>query len=544
MPIGFQTKVSAPATPLAGNGAAVAFNPAGTYVAIVYGSSPFVSVYPWDNSTGFGTKVADPGTLPAGASNGVAWSPDGNYIAVAHGTSPFLSVYAWTGSGFGSKVSNPGTLPAGTGSDVSWSPDGNYIAVAVTSTPFVAVYPWSGGAFGTKIADLGTPAGGNGVAWSPDNAYIALFGTVSPYANVYNWSGAFGAKVTDPVSPVSNAFRGAWTPDGGAIAYTSSTSPYVCAYPWSGGAFGTKYSDPGTSIASASNGLAFTPDGNYIAIINNNNSPYIFVFPWSNVTGFGPKVANPASLPPTGRGRVAFGKISPYSLVCSNFTTSPYVSGYIAAPPSNSVAPAVTGTAQVGQTLTTTNGTWTNSPTSYAYLWKHGDDSAAAATATNSTYIPAAGDVGFGMKCVVTATNIGGNGAATSNTTSSVLPAVPTNSVAPSCTPSSGTTADTFTFAPGTWTGSPTSYETSVSVDGGAYTVIDTSAGGTPAKTGTQLGGPGTIATRVRAQNAGGWSGYVAGTTLTVTSPAGVPVSGTPGLRSSLSGMQSKLSGL
>lgn len=94
----------------------------------------------------------------------------------------------------------------------------------------------------------------------------------------------------------------------------------------------------------------------------------------------------------------------------------------------------------------------------------------------------------------------------------------PSNTVAPSCTPVSGTTADTFTFSPGTWTGSPTSYETSVSVDGGAYSVIDTSAGGTPEKTGAQLGGPGTIATRVRAQNAGGWSDYTAGTTLTVTS--------------------------
>lgn len=124
-------------------------------------------------------------------------------------------------------------------------------------------------------------------------------------------------------------------------------------------------------------------------------------------------------------------------------------------------------------------------------------------------------------------------------------PPVPTNSVAPSCAPSSGTVADTFTFAPGSWTGSPTSYETSVSVDGGAYSVIDTSAGGNPSKTGTQLGGPGTIATRVRAQNAGGWSGYVAGTTLTVTSASGgVTPSGNHGLRSSLSGLQSKLSGL
>lgn len=93
------------------------------------------------------------------------------------------------------------------------------------------------------------------------------------------------------------------------------------------------------------------------------------------------------------------------------------------APPVNTVAPAVTGTAQVGQTLTTTNGTWTNTPTSYSYLWKHGDDSATAGAATNSTYVPVAGDIGYTMKCVVTATNADGSAAASSNTTSTVASA-------------------------------------------------------------------------------------------------------------------------
>lgn len=39
-------------------------------------------------------------------------------------------------------------------------------------------------------------------------------------------------------------------------------------------------------------------------------------------------------------------------------------------PPVNTVAPAVTGTAQVGQTLSCTTGTWDNSPSGYTYQWQ------------------------------------------------------------------------------------------------------------------------------------------------------------------------------
>ena len=44
-----------------------------------------------------------------------------------------------------------------------------------------------------------------------------------------------------------------------------------------------------------------------------------------------------------------------------------------AASPVNSTLPVISRTAQEGQTLTTTNATWTQAPTSYAYQWYYSD---------------------------------------------------------------------------------------------------------------------------------------------------------------------------
>jgi hypothetical protein len=88
--------------------------------------------------------------------------------------------------------------------------------------------------------------------------------------------------------------------------------------------------------------------------------------------------------------------------------------------PANTVAPAVSGTAVVGQVLTTTNGTWTNSPSSYSYQWKRG----ATNIGTNATtYTLVAADAGntSNITCVVTATNTVGSANATSNTTAQIL---------------------------------------------------------------------------------------------------------------------------
>jgi len=82
------------------------------------------------------------------------------------------------------------------------------------------------------------------------------------------------------------------------------------------------------------------------------------------------------------------------------------------AAPVNTVLPNVTGVAIVGDILTTDDGTWTNSPTSYAYQWKRG----ATNIGTNAnTYTLVNADAGQSITCVVTATNAGGSTPATSN---------------------------------------------------------------------------------------------------------------------------------
>lgn len=126
--------------------------------------------------------------------------------------------------------------------------------------------------------------------------------------------------------------------------------------------------------------------------------------------------------------------------------------------PSNTVAPAVTGTTTTGQTLTCTTGTWTGDPTiTYAYQWKRNGSNISGAT--SSTYVLQVADEGTSVKCTVTATNGVGSASADSNTVSPTSggPSAPGNTVAPAVT-GNAWTGQTLSCTTGTWTGSPTSY--------------------------------------------------------------------------------------
>src|SRR4051794_35400186 len=95
-----------------------------------------------------------------------------------------------------------------------------------------------------------------------------------------------------------------------------------------------------------------------------------------------------------------------------------------ASPPANTSPPTIAGTAQVGQTLTASPGTWTGSPApTYTYAWQRCDAGGGACVgtgATATTYVPGAADQGRTMRVVVTASNTAGSQSATSAATAVV----------------------------------------------------------------------------------------------------------------------------
>jgi len=91
--------------------------------------------------------------------------------------------------------------------------------------------------------------------------------------------------------------------------------------------------------------------------------------------------------------------------------------------PVNTVLPAITGTYRDAESLTCSTGTWTNSPSSFAYQWTR--DGSNIGGATSSTYTVVPGDIPTLLACVVIATNGAGDSLpATSAAVSSPLRAI------------------------------------------------------------------------------------------------------------------------
>jgi hypothetical protein len=115
--------------------------------------------------------------------------------------------------------------------------------------------------------------------------------------------------------------------------------------------------------------------------------------------------------------------------VLQNYNATMATYGYSPPTPANSLAPAISGTTTFGQVLTTTTGTWSNSPT-YAYQWSRAATSGGSYTnisgANSSTYTLVAADVGQFLKSTVTATNGSGSASSTSSATAQIAKATPT----------------------------------------------------------------------------------------------------------------------
>lgn len=93
--------------------------------------------------------------------------------------------------------------------------------------------------------------------------------------------------------------------------------------------------------------------------------------------------------------------------------------------PVNTVAPVVSGTELVGETLSCTEGTWTGTPTpTYTYQWQVSDDGVGGWSniggATSNSYVLQSAEEGKYVRCAVTATNLVDSVTANSNVTGAI----------------------------------------------------------------------------------------------------------------------------
>jgi hypothetical protein len=141
-------------------------------------------------------------------------------------------------------------------------------------------------------------------------------------------------------------------------------------------------------------------------------------------------------------------------------------------PPANTGLPAISGKTLEGSALSSSTGTWSNSPTGYSYHWKRCDSSGAnCATITGATgtqYQLTAADVDKTMRVTVTASNDVGPTSATSNASAAVAPTPAPLPPAPTPQPPVNTAlpvvsgqlnqGSALTSSTGAWTDSPTGY--------------------------------------------------------------------------------------
>lgn len=128
--------------------------------------------------------------------------------------------------------------------------------------------------------------------------------------------------------------------------------------------------------------------------------------------------------------------------------------------PASVSPPVVTGSAFVGRSLVTSDGTWSGTVTGYKYAWQQcgatGNACGTIAGATANTYVVRSTDVGHALRSVVTAAN----GVHTASATSAATAAANTlytNTAAPTIS-GSAAVGTPLTVSTGSWSPSPATY--------------------------------------------------------------------------------------
>jgi virginiamycin B lyase len=177
------------------------------------------------------------------------------------------------------------------------------------------------------------------------------------------------------------------------------------------------------SVSGALDGIALGPDGN------------MWFTESSNAIGR----ITPAGVVTSFEGATPAGEV-PGALAPGAEGVMWYVSGsrvdrlHVPFAPLEIVAPAVSGQALEGETLSASEGLWSHAPSYYTYQWQicdaSGGDCLNLSGQNQATHLLTASEVGYTLRAVVTASNIAGEASATSSVSATVL-AVPQSTPVP-----------------------------------------------------------------------------------------------------------------
>lgn len=306
----------------------------------------------------------------------------------------YLIVGAGGGGAFGDGTNQGGHGGGGEVLEGEFQPIfGDSFAVTVGTSGFGGQNPGSAGQPGgdTTLAGIGTADGGEGGQFGDGNG-----GTGGDSGNG-NAGGSTGDVNGGGGGGAGGAASGA-TPGAGVTSdFTGSSVEYG-----RGGENGVAANNPGQG---ASGGFSTANNGAAGRVLLRYRGPQRF-------TG----------------GTVS--TVGDYTLHTFTGNGTFAVSGAPSAVPAITGVPVVSGVEAVGETLTTTDGAWTNSPTGYAYQWQQSDDGLTGwsniSGATSQTYVVGAGLLGKYIRSTVLASNAIGSAAsaAASAATGQIGPAV------------------------------------------------------------------------------------------------------------------------
>lgn len=270
----------------------ISWSPDGVFIALVNQNSDTLQVFSLDTAKNLElVNRAKTDSQPVG----VSWNFDGSMISVINSNSDTVQLFPFNRQNLVDQV-GANVFTATYPNSVSWSYDENFIAVACgDSGPSDKLQVYSFDGLNTPVqvgSDALTEAHPH-LAWSPVDYFIAVVNEHSNTLQIFSFDGIntpvlVGSSVPTDMAPVTVS----WSNDGNFLVVANKSSNSLQIFTFDGISSPTLVTSASTTYEPCS--VAWSPAGNFIAVVNYVYIPMteysnfqIFSFDGSNLTSVG-----------------------------------------------------------------------------------------------------------------------------------------------------------------------------------------------------------------------------------------------------------------